>query len=483
MHPPIPSNLKIWVHIVGIKALDPVDVSDAADFWLTIQCRVLSGTVYDSTYTSAKPIANNNNDVTPKYIIPSFDVPNDASYIAITITLYDKDLTGSDACDISRLTGRSAAVMYYTVSTDSWDGYAYRYTGDPNGIGQVSGEEDGYGGDEDDCEIWFWITRAYYSPSGISGYVKNTSGGAISSATVKIYAWRWDNHLQREGWVYYASVTTDSTGYFFWSFSYMGKVTLHATKSGYWEQRINSTTGASGVTFQLDTDKTVWKGTEFAMYASVNTAQISVTYDWTKTYDLGVTVYSWAAGTGGEYSWTSTVGVSGTQPGNYKSFVERRVVVVHGTYWDVPGKIFGAWATSSYNSYAQDLTRTDPVSLATARTWPQMFKIYEDTTLYPDETPRGFVKNGAKLLVGVGAEVSLGVDLSAIVVGVSASFTLRVGVNVYAANALEMGITVKNIDPQRLTHGVAWYVEPLIRLDGTYDLSVLSLILHAYQTS
>ena len=168
-------NIKISISINEIIQWDGLGGwwDNVADFYCEII--VESGSFTDSKI-SLKPL-NNRDPNSHVWGIPlyeeEFDVPDDQNIAKISIILWDDDskewLEGSDdICDISKDSQRRNAEIYYDMRianeikldpisrAESDD-----FPGDGNGVGHVSGSEDGsIITDEDDCEIWFDITQS-----------------------------------------------------------------------------------------------------------------------------------------------------------------------------------------------------------------------------------------------------------------------------------------------------------------------------------
>lgn len=153
----------VTVCVEHIKALDPVDSSGEADFyiWTTLQ-----------GYTPQKsdePILANDDDIWPYWHFVFSNVPSGSgqSY-SVKIEIWDDDGgSGDDLCDAARYGGTSSSSktidLTYYIDTGMWtNDDDSREAYDPDGWpGHTSGGEDGSENpdtDEDDCEVEFYIT-------------------------------------------------------------------------------------------------------------------------------------------------------------------------------------------------------------------------------------------------------------------------------------------------------------------------------------
>ena len=447
-------NLKIHLHIIEIRALDSVDLLDAADFWMTITVSNVAGygSTWSSTYTSSKPMAWNQNDYIPSTgLWVPFDCPNDWTRASVKIAVYDYDsTTASDHCDVSRISGRSDATMTYYVAGDNWDGHDSAT--DSNGYGHVSGEEDGYTGDEDDCEVYFYIGDTSWNVSGYGGQVRDNAGNAIAGATVDVFAWRWDNHkttisggMDRGGWIKYTTTTTDSYGSFTWgNFAWL-KLMYRVYKTGYWEQRLNDSATNQ---FKLAPDQYVKESTVLAMWGKMNDySKTQITYEWSTSTTYSASVYAYVAGSGGDLTWTGET----LQGGSYVSpdpstgqtaetYLRCKAVTMHATYWNTAGKVFNIWAIRNANDYLviKDIPNDH---------WSAPGSYIKQVTL-----PPGAVEYYGYSMTGtftwqLGIDFDLGVSVSAVVLGASMSINVKCGITLSAGVNFYEKITVKNIDP------------------------------------
>lgn len=152
-------NRPITVRIERVHALDPVDSDSMADFYWYV-------TLSSSTVKCTEPYALNDDDIDPCYWQNTWWLPAGSGQVyTFVIELWDDDgSSGDDLCDISTSSGTSWAArvanMQYYIDTGIWTGDDYQ--GDSNGYGHVSGAEDGTENpdvDEDDCEVWFSVSR------------------------------------------------------------------------------------------------------------------------------------------------------------------------------------------------------------------------------------------------------------------------------------------------------------------------------------
>lgn len=194
-------DLKLYVKVTEILALDDVDSGSQADFYIkwsidaSYQTWYLGVGITDSDDT---PSSWDNDDYrTPTeignwfyYEVNIHDHLDWAGWetIDIGIELFDDDDSDrDDRCDISgRATagnggtdpwaaeGESGRIsqLTYDRRTGGWTGDDF--LGDSNGYGHVSGSEDGsIGGNEandheDDCEVWFIIWQNEYDTDGLT---------------------------------------------------------------------------------------------------------------------------------------------------------------------------------------------------------------------------------------------------------------------------------------------------------------------------
>jgi hypothetical protein len=188
-------NLKITVAIWEVQEIEKVDGDtgfpphhDPADFYWKITVGSLS-TVNPS---NSGPFTSNSDHLggsgaTTQLGSYEFDVSDSSSSptVQVKIELWDDEdgpgKTADNLCDISRtksfvnslnnMAGRTA-IMTYDLRTGDWGGGTSDdgFSGDSNGIGHVSGTEDGSSAsvDQDDCEMWFWIYQNDFDADGLT---------------------------------------------------------------------------------------------------------------------------------------------------------------------------------------------------------------------------------------------------------------------------------------------------------------------------
>jgi agmatine deiminase len=177
-------DLTITVKITEILALDDVDDDilgnhNPADFYLWISCS--NGQIAKLPDLADRDYFEENNDHVHPDSSAMFDAADDVEIIGFNIMLYDDDggveetyedtlASGDDLCDLNykQGTGGSWYILQinYNLKTGQWG--MDDYPCDPNGYGHVSGEEDLYDGDQDDCELWFDITQNDYDADGLT---------------------------------------------------------------------------------------------------------------------------------------------------------------------------------------------------------------------------------------------------------------------------------------------------------------------------
>lgn len=192
-------NLKLSVAIWEVSCIERVDSDSAADlYW-----KITAASTTINPYNSGPYWVNQDHIGGVKFsgqiATYEFDVSDSTSspIVTVKIELWDDDdgvgkTKADDQCDISRqpsyvnsqknMAGR-AALVTYDLRTGDWtgdDGFA----GDPNGIGHVSGTEDGSSAsvDQDDCELWFWIWQNDYDHDGLT-YQEEISRGTSPKLT------------------------------------------------------------------------------------------------------------------------------------------------------------------------------------------------------------------------------------------------------------------------------------------------------------
>lgn len=146
-------DLNVTVLISEVKQLDPVDnwpYGDADFYWKVW----VNGVKKSSTQPGE---GHDKAHEYPKWF-QVWDIPDDQETVTIKIELWDDDLSDDDQCDISK-NGKDVDITY-NLKTGIWTGDDY--LNDGNIYGHASGEEDGGAGDEDDCEIWFYIYQSDY---------------------------------------------------------------------------------------------------------------------------------------------------------------------------------------------------------------------------------------------------------------------------------------------------------------------------------
>jgi hypothetical protein len=181
---------ELFVKVNRIRALEPVDSLDEADFYLKVN---IDNFGYQ---TSPKPLEKNDDDI---YFgedydwIPSEELYGDKNIIDITIQLWDRDsewYDGSDdRLDISPLKDDCSLDIQYDLRTGNWDG-------EDSGTGHSEGNS---GESWDKCEIWFEI----WHENGDEFYV-NSNGpyngkvgeeielkATASNGKAPYHSWHW----------------------------------------------------------------------------------------------------------------------------------------------------------------------------------------------------------------------------------------------------------------------------------------------------
>jgi hypothetical protein len=164
-------NLQIQVTIKEILQLDGLDwAGSAGDFYCWIHL-LSGGNLYQQNSPEPLSYGGNNPHIITPWIVPIIDVPDNDYWVVIQIWLWDDDSNewfegDDDLCDISKEPGIQFAQVYWDMRIGmecNEAPYADDFPGDPNGIGHVSGNEDGSKTtNEADCELWFDIAQTDY---------------------------------------------------------------------------------------------------------------------------------------------------------------------------------------------------------------------------------------------------------------------------------------------------------------------------------
>ena len=514
--PPVQGDLKAYVNLIEMKTIMPVDSSGSdvqADFYVVISARGTDGrgSVYSQTIKTAEPLKKNDDDYVPRVekgsdLFVVFDLWDIGVFsYSFTIELWDDDTPSSsdDLCDIGPDPGRDGITVIWNVATGEWGNDDCE--GDSSGYGHASGWDDGAvyenGEDTDDCELWFSINKGYTQATGFGGSVIQPDGTPIGYATIKVYAWRYDNdQAGLLGKVLYYEFTTGSSGAYWIAASQQCRYMLYATKNptlaaGYWEVRRNITMDPlNTMSFNLiiEKNKYQYEGTEFAMFADVDETETSVSYQFQRMNSYTGTAMAYVGGTGTDRSWTNVQGVKDKVYGG-RSFVQRDLIVTHGTYWITPSNYasgVASWAVYAETSYVAERDRSDPITRDVAATWPSNFK-YEDPDFEPLEEYDFYSNMCTETTYGFGFEGSLGTTVSAGILlegGLTISQVIKLKMTGTSGQSLEIHILLKNIDPTGTHHSLVCYWEPcakgvkLIWPFTIWDFSKYGFTLHVYQT-
>lgn len=163
-------NQRTTVRIAEIRAIDPVESSGEADFYVRVRA---FNTYYNFDETRQSTTWSNDNHIYPNWEA-TFDNPDNCRFFYVTIQLYEDDYF-DNTMDITGVPDESAATVQYDAWKGKWTGADY--LGDPNGYGHVSGVEDGSegddgGNDQDDCELWFNIYTNEADHDGLNYYTE-----------------------------------------------------------------------------------------------------------------------------------------------------------------------------------------------------------------------------------------------------------------------------------------------------------------------
>jgi len=201
------ATLTVRVTISEIQGIDWVDDSpNYPDFYWKV-------TLGASTVATSDPYSQNLNHIYPNWnaYFYGLNAGGGQSY-TLVIELWDDDTPSSadDICDISRYSGggndyparSSQATMTYYIDTSTWTGDD-GFVGDSNGVGHVSGNEDGSTSvDQDDCELWFTAVTIPNSiptatigsispnPATVGDVISYSGYGYDSDGSIVGYNWR-----------------------------------------------------------------------------------------------------------------------------------------------------------------------------------------------------------------------------------------------------------------------------------------------------
>jgi len=167
-------DLSVIVYVKKVSQIDPVDIGSDGDFFakIWIGWRDSEGQPHMYVEGWSSVFASNTRTVSTNWCL-GYDVPDDRKEVWVCISLYDDDGGSPGGCkddgdDTMDISGDGSSVdVYYSLKTGTWTGEDH--TGDSNGPGHSSGEEDGSTDtDEDDCEIWFDIQQNDYDGDGLT---------------------------------------------------------------------------------------------------------------------------------------------------------------------------------------------------------------------------------------------------------------------------------------------------------------------------
>jgi len=282
--------------------------------------------------------------------------------------------------------------------------------------------------------------------SAISGTVTNNSGAAIAGATVTLY--------NTDGSVWQTTTTSSSGFYGFDTGTRCASFVVQVSKAGYWVEKQTVVMrrdpagcwGTGNARLPAD-DCSTGAAPLGVMFATWNSGQSRVQYDWSFTLSAQAKVDDYYVGSGQSTTVSNTVTNLHTEQ-NVRSQIWRRVVCTHGIFWkNNPSNPEHVTVTTATNNYRIDSTWIDYWAApgpSGGWTW----------TIGPGASHAILVTSSGTFDL----RYEFGVDVSAGIEGIGFSTKLYSHLKESGTGgARSMSITVTNLDT--VDHTYKWYIE------------------------